>query len=156
SSILYGLTHLANHPHDLGSPLPYGFMALGVIFLAAFARHELKAADPMINVRLFAWRPFVASSAQQLMWTGCFQAFFNFIPFYASIAFGMSATASGAILTPRSIVAVVFSFVGTVALMSRGYRLPWLAGIYLLALSMFLVGTGVGEVNILGVHISEF
>src|SRR4029077_7641006 len=58
--------------------------------------------------------------------------------------------------TPRSIVAVIVSFFGSVALVSRGYRLPWLIGIYLLAASMFLVGSGLGHVHLLGYEFSDF
>ena len=101
---------------------------------------------PIIDLRS-RWRPFLACNAQLFMWSSCFNGFFNFIPYYAAIAYGMSATQGGAILTPRSIIAVVLSLIASIFVKKLGYRRPWLIGIYLMAVSMMLMGAAVGTIS---------
>ena len=100
--------------------------------------------------KIVRWRPFLACNAQLFMWSSCFNGFFNFIPYYAAIAYGMSATQGGAILTPRSIMAVVLSLISSIFVKKLGYRRPWLIGIYLMAVSMMLMGAAVGTMSGLG------
>src|SRR5262249_44778310 len=66
------------------------------------------------------------------------------------------ATRSGAILTPRSVAAVTVSVVTSIVIQRIGYRLPWLAGIYLLGIGILLVGLGVGHFSVIGIGVSEF
>ena len=96
-----------------------------------------------MDLQLLRWRPFLACNVQLFMWSGCFNGFFNFIPYYAAIAYGMSATQGGAILTPRSVMAVVLSLISSIFVAKMGYRRPWLVGLYLMALSMILMGSSI-------------
>ena len=155
-SVLFGLTHLANHPDDLAAPLPWFSMACGVALLLAFVRQESRTAEPIIDLKLLRWRPFLACNAQLFMWSGAFNGFFNFIPYYATIAYGMSATEAGAILTPRSLAAVIVSFVSSIFVGRMGYRRPWLTGIYMMATSMFLMSLGLDGIGVLGLEVSPF
>ena len=100
--LLFGLTYLANHPDDFASPIPWVSFALGATMLWAFLRHEGRTERPIIDLQLVRWRPFFACNFQQFIWSSCWNGFFNFIPYYATIAYGMTATQGGAILTPRA------------------------------------------------------
>jgi EmrB/QacA subfamily drug resistance transporter len=149
-SFLFGLTWLANHPDDLLGPLPFVCFFSSVLLLYLFVRQEGRTPEPIVDLKLVRWKPFLACNAQLFMWSGCFNGFFNFIPYYAAIAYGMSATQGGAILTPRSVMAVVLSLIASIFVAKLGYRRPWLVGLYLMALSMMFMGAGVGTAVDLG------
>ena len=149
-SFLFGLTFLANNPHHLLSPVPFVCFASAVVLLYLFVRQETRTPEPIIDLQIVRWRPFLACNAQLFMWSSCFNGFFNFIPYYAAIAYGMSATQGGAILTPRSVMAVVLSLIASIFVAKLGYRRPWLVGLYLMAASMMLMGAAVDTVSGLG------
>ena len=142
-SFLFGLTYLANNPDDLLGPVPPACFLSAVVLLYLFVKQEGRVAEPIIDLKLVRWRPFLACNAQLFMWSSCFNGFFNFIPYYAAIAYGMSATQGGAILTPRSVMAVVLSLISSIFVAKMGYRRPWLVGLYLMALSMILMGSSI-------------
>jgi EmrB/QacA subfamily drug resistance transporter len=149
-SFLFGLTYLANNPEHLLTPVPFVCFACSVALLYLFVRQESSTPEPIIDLQLVRWRPFLACNAQLFMWSSCFNGFFNFIPYYAAIAYGMSATQGGAILTPRSVMAVVLSLISSIFVTKMGYRRPWLIGLYLMAMSMMLMGVAVEGVSGLG------
>jgi MFS family permease len=155
-SLLFGLTYLANHPETTGSLTPWACLACGAALLALFVRHESRTPEPIIDLKLARWRPFLACNCQLFMWSSAFNGFFNFIPYYAAVAYGMSATQGGAILTPRSLVAVVVSLISSVFVARLGYRRPWLIGIYLMAGAMMLTSLGVQETDVLGLTLTPF
>ncbi len=153
-AFLFGLTYLANNPDSLASPVAWTSFASSVVLIALFFRQEKRQSEPIIDLQLVRWRPFLACNVQLFMWSGCFNGFFNFIPFYAAIAYGMNATQGGAILTPRSVMAVLVSLLASIYVTRMGYRRPWLLGTYLMATSMMLMGTSVGTLG--GFGISPF
>jgi EmrB/QacA subfamily drug resistance transporter len=148
--LLFGLTYIANHPSDVVSPIPWVSFALGSAMLTVFVRHEGRTERPIIDLQLVRWRPFFACNFQQFIWSTSFNGFFNFIPYYATVAYGMTATQGGAILTPRAIMAVVVSAVSSVFVHRMGYRRPWLIGIWMMAMSMILMSLAVEPVAGLG------
>lgn len=143
-AFLFGLTWLANHPENLVGPVPIVCFISSVVLIYLFVKQEARTPEPIVDLQLVRWKPFLACNAQLFMWSGCFNGFFNFIPYYAAIGFGMSATQGGAILTPRSVMAVILSLIASIFVAKLGYRRPWLVGLYLMALSMMLMGAGVG------------
>jgi EmrB/QacA subfamily drug resistance transporter len=155
-ALLLGLTELANHPSNLASPGALSLLIVAVLLLVIFVRHESREANPIIDMQLISWRPFFASNAQIFMGSASFQGFFNFMPYYATIAFGMNAAQSGAILTPRSIAAVTVSTLVSIYVIRRGYRLPWVIGGWLFGLSVLTVGWLPQEFSILGLNPSSF
>ena len=144
------MTYLANNPDDLVTPLPFACFLSSVVLLYLFVKQESRTAEPIMDLKLLRWRPFLACNAQLFMWSSCFNGFFNFIPYYAAIAYGMSATQGGAILTPRSVMAVVLSLIASIFVAKLGYRRPWLVGLYLMATSMILMGAAVDAATGLG------
>jgi EmrB/QacA subfamily drug resistance transporter len=148
--LLFGLTYLANHPDDFASPIPWTSFAIGVFMLTYFVRHEGRTERPIIDLQLVRWRPFFACNFQQFIWSSCWNGFFNFIPYYATVAYGMTATQGGAILTPRAVMAVLISAISSVFIHRLGYRRPWLVGIWLMATSMMLMSVAVDPIAGLG------
>ena len=155
-SLLYGLTYMANNPDRLGSLQPLIAILAGILVLVAFVVQEIRAPEPIIDLKLVRWRPFFAANMNLIMGATAFNGFFNFVPYYATIAYGMTATQSGAILTPRSLTAVVISVVGSVLILRLGYRRPWIIGNTLLGAGMVLISMGFRDVTVLGFGLSNF
>jgi EmrB/QacA subfamily drug resistance transporter len=153
-AVLFGLTDLAEQ--SSAGAVPWLFLVSGLALLALFVVQEMRAPEPIIDPKLILLRPFLASNVQIFMWSGAFNGFFNFIPFYAIIAYGMSAAESGAVLTPRSLTAVFVSFISSMMIARIGYRRPWLIGLYLMAASMVLMSLGLHDVRVLGVAVPNF
>ncbi len=153
-AVLFGLTELADP--SAGRVLSVSFLVAGIGLLALFAVQETRAEQPIIDLKLILLRPCLGANMQVFMWSGAFNGFFNFIPYYAIIAYGMSATASGAVLTPRSLTAVIVSFISSLLIARMGYRWPWLIGIYLMAASMLLMSFGWHHVRLFGIAVPDF
>jgi MFS family permease len=79
--------------------------------------------------------------------------FFSFVPYYVSIQYGMGPMESGAILTPRSLVMIVVSTSTSFFLLKLGYRLPMLAGIACVIVTLLLLGQGLTDVSFGAIHI---
>jgi MFS family permease len=69
---------------------------------------------------------------------GCF----TFIPYYASVQYGMGPLESGAVLTPRSLTMIVISACTSLFIIRLGYRVPIVLGMVGMIASMLIVGQG--------------
>ena len=148
-SILYGLTAWANNPGQIG-PLTWGLFVVGIIFIYLFARHESKTTQPMIELKLLKWRPFLAANIYNFMFGFAVLGFFSFIPLYATYAYGMTAEQSGLILTPRSIAMIAVSALTSIFIIRFRYRLPMIIGLIIVSIMLFLLSRGYHDVSILG------
>jgi len=90
-------------------------LVAGVAVLAAFIAFELRAATPLVDLRIFAQRAFAGDSAVLLLMSAVFVPFFFFASVYAQAALGESATKAGTFL-------LVF-FIGFVAAAQLGGRI---------------------------------
>ncbi len=148
--ILYGMTYLANHPGQAGQPEPWLFFGFGFVMLVLFLRHESRTPAPMIELDLLRWRPLFAVNLYNFLYGASVFGFFAFIPYYATIAYGMTAGESGAILTPRSITMVLTSAVSSLFLIKFGYRLPMIGGLLLVGTSLLLLSQGFHNLSLFG------
>ncbi len=155
-TLLFGLTYLASHPDHLDNPMPWLSIAVAVVLLAMLVRQELHAEEPVIDMRLLSWKPMLGANMQIFMGSASFNGFFNFMPYYATIAYGMTATQAGAFLTPRSLTAIIVSLAGSFLIVTLGYRRPWLTGNLLFAAAVFATSFGLSDITILGVAIPNF
>lgn len=154
-SILFGMTWLANHPHNPLSPMVWGFFVLGMVSLVSFLRHEARVPDPMVDLKLLSWRPFFAANVYNFIYGACVFGTFSFIPLYAKEAYNMSAGQTGLLLTPRSIVMTVVSILSSFFLIRLGYRLPMIIGAIFIAITFGVLSQGYSEVTLLGFHIGN-
>ena len=146
------------------SPQVVGLFVVGALLLAAFVPIELRAAEPVIPLRLFRSSIFTWSNVAGLaVAMGMFGAIF-YIPVYAQGVLGVSATNSGLIIIPMSAAMIgVGILVGLLITRTGRYKpfivagtLTLVAGFWLLTrvhygssqaeltLAMVVVGTGLG------------
>src|SRR5205823_13878536 len=97
-------------------------LALSAAALAVFVWYERRVPDPVIDPRLVARHPFLAVNLYNFCYGACVWGFFSFIPYYASLEFGMTTLESGAVLTPRSVAMMSTAIVSSFLLMRYGYR----------------------------------
>jgi MFS family permease len=154
--LLLGLTEIASHPDDLGNPLPWLAIVVSAALVVLFIRQELHAPEPIIDLTLLRWRPFLAANMQIFMGSASFNGFFNFMPYYATLAYGMTATQAGAFLTPRSLTAILVSLAGSFLIVLLGYRRPWLVGNFILGAAILITSLELTDVSLFGVAIPNF
>jgi EmrB/QacA subfamily drug resistance transporter len=121
------------------SPVIVGLLALAAFMTGLFLFAEMRAPEPIIDLRLFRNRTFVVSViAMFLVGAGIFGAIM-YIPLYMQGVLGASATASGAILTPMMLSLVGASTIGG-QIFSRTGRYKWasVGGLTLMGIGMWL------------------
>ena len=127
----------------------------GVAALVYFVWHEGRSREPMIELRLLRERAFFAANLYNFLYGALVFGFFSFIPLYATVAYGMSATEAGFILTPRAVAMIALSTLGSFMLTRTGYRGPMIAGTVLISTGLFLVGQGWHSPLVIGHHLNN-
>jgi EmrB/QacA subfamily drug resistance transporter len=144
--LLTALTLLGDDPGLIRTPVFWLLIGGCALLLGAFVWQERRARDPVIDLSLVARHPFGVVNLYNLLTGACTMGFFSFIPFYATVQYGMGPLESGAILTPRSLVMIVVSTGTSFFLMRLGYRFPMLAGIACVVATLFILGQGYSAV----------
>lgn len=132
------------------SPQILGLMTFSLASLASFvfyeARLERQNGEPVINPSLFKNRSFTVSVFMTMISSmGMFGSIF-FLPLFAQGVLGISATASGLILTPL-MIALITSSVISGQLVSRLGKYKWIA-----IVGMFITFAGSLLLLRLGIH----
>jgi EmrB/QacA subfamily drug resistance transporter len=117
----------------------YGLGALSAAAMAAFVLIELRAKDPIIPPNLFKSRIFTVSAVAVLVTGVCMFGMIYFIPTYMQGVVGISATYSGAVLLPLSVLMVLASFTSGVLMNRLGYKIFALAGCLITASGLYLL-----------------
>jgi EmrB/QacA subfamily drug resistance transporter len=81
-----------------GSPATWGCLIAGLALLGVFVRQQLRTADPLVPMRLFADRGFAVDNAVLFLLSVCFVPLFFFASVYAQGALGESASNAGLFL----------------------------------------------------------
>jgi EmrB/QacA subfamily drug resistance transporter len=90
-------------------------LIVGLALLAAFVRFELRVADPLVPMRLFADRAFLVDNVVLFLLSICFVPLFFFASLYAQIALGENAGEAG--------LYILVFFIGFTIGAQRGGRL---------------------------------
>ena len=126
--------------YEWNSSTIMGLLGTAAVALVVFALRELRASEPILDIRLFKDRGFSASmTVLFLSGVGMF-AVIMFLPLFLQAVLGRTASNSGALLMPL-MLGMVFSSVITGQLISRTgrYKVFGLIGLALASLGMFLL-----------------
>jgi EmrB/QacA subfamily drug resistance transporter len=151
-AILYGMTIWSNSPQSF-SPVMGVLFVVGLVLLAIFVRYESRSLQPMIEVNLLKWRPFLAVNLYNFIFGAVVFGAFAFIPYYAQVAYGMTAEQTGYILTPRALTMIAMSAITSIFIIRFRYRLPMIVGILIISAGFFLLSRGFHDANILGLSL---
>jgi len=122
---------------ELGSALSAGLLVLAAVLFAALLRVERRAPDPVLSLDLFRDRVFAVACAHGVLAGAAVFGSASFVPLFAQVVLGTSATAAGAALTPQLLSWTLASIVGTQLLLRTSYRTLVLAGAVVLSLGTF-------------------
>lgn len=155
-ALLMALTLLGNDSAFWQTAPFWLLLGASLALLALFVRQEGRAPEPVLDLRLVLRPPFLAVNAYNFVFGACVFGFFSFIPYYTVVAYGFGPAESGAVLTPRSLLMIATSTVASLFLIRLGYRAPMVAGMLLVALSLFLLSRGVGPLTLGGTQVGVF
>ena len=111
-----------------------GLFALAIVSLVSFVIIESKAEEPILPVRLFKNRTFTTiNGVGFLMAVGMFGAIM-FVPLFMQGIVGISASASGTVMTPLMIMMIAASVVSGQFIQKIGVRKQMLGGMIIMAI----------------------
>lgn len=97
--------------YDWNSTTIIGMYVAGAVFLGGFIFAELRAQDPLLPLRMFTQNIFTMSVLATFMLSVAMFGAIMYVPVYAQIVLGASATNSGVILMPLSIAMIITSII---------------------------------------------
>jgi MFS family permease len=74
-----------------------------------------------------------------VVWGGCAIGFASLVPLFAEERYGLSPLSAGTLLTARAIGEVGFALLASLLIYRTGYRLPMIAGFFLVAAGLALI-----------------
>ena len=124
-------------------------LAGGVAAFGAFAFHQLRAAHPLLQMHLFAHRPFTMGAIVAFVYgIGLFGSTY-LLPIYLQAALDYSPSRAGLVLLPAGLaMAITMPVAGRLADKLRASRLV-AAGLVLLAVSTVLTATESSQTSVL-------
>jgi EmrB/QacA subfamily drug resistance transporter len=115
--LVYGFSNAASH--SWRTPSTYGFIAVGVVLLAAFATWQGRAAHPLLPPRVVLDRNRGGAYLSMLIaGAGLFGTFF-FLTYYLQQTLGYSPLVTGVAFLPLSAGSALASNLATIVLMPR-------------------------------------
>ena len=156
TALLAALTLLGNDTSPIRSPTFWGLLVASIVLLGVFAWQEVRAEEPVLEPRLVVRGPFLAVNTYNFLYGACVFGFFTFVPYFAVVQFGMTPAQSGAVLTPRSVVAIATATTASMFLVRWGYRAPMLVGMACMVAALLLLSQGLGELTLGSLHVSAF
>lgn len=155
-ALLLDLTFLAREPAFIGAAMFWVLLTASAALLAAFAWQERRAPEPILEMDLVTRHPFLVVNVYNFLFGACVFGVYAFIPYYATVQFGMGAMESGAAMSPRSLMMIVISAFTSLVLLQYGYRLPMILGLVSLVLSTLLLGGGWESVTLGSLTLGAF
>jgi EmrB/QacA subfamily drug resistance transporter len=117
-----------------------GLFAFAAVMAVAFVFRELRAAEPVINPRLFENRVFSVSALASALQSAAMFGAIMFLPLFVQGVQGKSATNSGIILMPLMIGAMITSIgAGQILARTGRYKLLVIAGFVTVTLGSWLL-----------------
>jgi EmrB/QacA subfamily drug resistance transporter len=141
-AFLMGLTLVGRDPTIVRTPTFWLLLATSGVCLVLFVRHERRVPEPIIDLSLVTRHPFLVVNVHNFLFGACVWGCFSFVPYFASVQYGMGPLESGAILTPRSLTSILLGTATSFLLVRLGYRLPIVAGLAAIAVSTVVLGQG--------------
>lgn len=118
-----------------------GMIAVSIVSLISFVFIESRASEPILPMRLFKNRTFtVINGIGFLMSVGMFGAIM-FVPLFMQGIVGISASASGTVMTPMMVTMIAASIVGGQIVQKIGVRTQMTIGMIVMAAGFVLLST---------------
>jgi EmrB/QacA subfamily drug resistance transporter len=106
AGIVFGLSETESHG-GIGQPIAFAPILAGFVLVGLFARHSLRVARPLIDLRLFRSREFRAAATATFLLGGALFGTLLVLPLYYQVDRGQSALDAGLLLAPQGIGAAL-------------------------------------------------
>jgi EmrB/QacA subfamily drug resistance transporter len=136
---MFGITYLGSGSVPLDSPVFLAAVACAVALGVVFMRHSRTYPAPFVPYRLLRGRGFGIMNLINYLYGAAALGFAALVPLYASDRYGISALASGTLLTARAVGMIAVAGVAALTLRRTGYRWPMVLGFIVLALGLVLM-----------------
>lgn len=156
TALIFSLTELGRRGAGPSLPLWSGGFVIAGVALGVLVHRELTATDPAIDLDLLKRREFLFANVLAFLFGAGVFGMFNIVPLYSQVAYSLTATESGALVTPRAIAMVATSMLAAVLLPKTGYRRPVIVGMWGMAGIMVLLALGIRDPIIVGLRVSSF
>ena len=103
---VFGLSESESHG-GFTDPLVWGPIVAGVLLVAAFVLHSLRATRPLIDVRLFRVRTFSAAASTTFLVGAALFGAMIILPLYYQVARGETALTAGLLMAPQGLGAAL-------------------------------------------------
>ncbi|MFI9202426.1 MFS transporter [Streptomyces sp. NPDC053048] len=135
-ALAWGIKHVAK-----GSLLPQdvGALLLGLVLLAVFARHQLRLVDPLLDVRLFLNRPFLAAALATLLAMLAIGAALFLVSLWLQYVHGYSPSEAGLRTLPSALAMLAGSLSSPWLMHRMGVRAVLAVGLGALAAGFLLL-----------------
>ena len=141
--LLFGFSNASDM--GWGSPMVIAPAVIGVIFLILFVRRQLKLETPVLELRCLKTRNFLVAALMVTLINAAVAGTNVVLPLLIQNGMGASATVTGMVMLPASIVGIVLSPVSGMLFDRMGPRLVTVGGMVILTLALFGFGfTGAG------------
>jgi EmrB/QacA subfamily drug resistance transporter len=130
---MFGITYLGSGNIPFYSPVFLGSIAVAVVLAFLFMRHSRTDSAPFVPYRLLRGRGFGIMNLINYLYGAAALGFAALVPLYAADRYGISALASGTLLTARAVGMIAVAGVAALALRRTGYQWPMMLGFVILA-----------------------
>ena len=141
ASGMFGITYLGSGNVPFYSPVFLGCLALACVLGFLFLRHSRTDPAPFVPYQLLRGRGFGITNLINYLTGASALGFAALVPLYATDRYGISALASGTLLTARAVGMIAVAGLAAMALRRTGYRWPMIAGFVVLAGGLLMLAT---------------
>jgi len=140
--LLLGLTWGSNQIYAWGSAQVIGILAGSAALYVLFFVRERFAAEPVLPLDLFRNQVFASAAILSLLQLMILVALIIYLPLFLQGVLGISATYSGALITPMTISSVIgASLAGVIIANTKRYHLITIVGSLVMTAGVFLLAT---------------
>jgi EmrB/QacA subfamily drug resistance transporter len=112
AAIVFGLSETESHG-GIGHPIAFGPVLAGLLLVAAFVLHGLRATRPLLDIRLFRKLQFSAAAGTSFLLGAALFGTLLIFPLYYQVARGQTALMAGLLIAPQGIgAALAIPFAG--------------------------------------------
>jgi EmrB/QacA subfamily drug resistance transporter len=144
AGIVFGLSETESHG-GIGHPIAFGPIVAGLILVALFVLHSLRAVRPLIDIGLFRKLRFSAAAASVFLIGAALFGSLLILPLYYQVARGQTALTAGLLIAPQGIgAALAIPFAGRLVDRVGGGRVVLAGSIIMTLATLPLMWVGPG------------
>ncbi|MSQ61903.1 MAG: MFS transporter [Dehalococcoidia bacterium] len=154
--LVYALTELARREPSPNMPVAVASLLIAAVAGVAFLRWELRAPEPVMDLRLFRDLQFTATLGLVFLYGIMLTGAAAYVPLFAESEYGLSTRQAAFILTPRGLILAATSLVTGFILSRASYRRPIAVGLAIFAIAHLVLALGLHDPTILGWQVPNF